>query len=385
MRVLHVLDFYPEFGGPFSFAMDLMREMSKQGVRIYVISPLPQNYRTEDLDFVKNLSFEVQYIRQSLVSHIWPSFSIGFFKRIPSIAKQVDLIHLHGLFNMYSIPTFLTKKNFVLSLHGIFMKEAYNSSLKKKLKKELFMILLGKKILNKSAKICVTTQQERSHFETFFPNLLHKTVIIPNGIDLNSYIPRINKRSKIGYIKKVLFLGRINWIKGLDVLINGFSRILKERRDLELIIAGKDSGNGYEDRIRRLIKYHGIENFVRFAGFVQGEKKISLLSEADLFVLPSYSENFAVSVIEAMASRVPVIVSNRVGISPDIKERRAGIIIEPTEEGVYRGIKQWLSMSIESVEEMKNRAFKAVSELYDIRVIANMMIKLYQELVKNVD
>src|SRR6185436_15853567 len=103
---------------------------------------------------------------------------------------------------------------------------------------------------------------------------------------------------------------------GLDLLLAAFASA-RSRRDLVLVIAG--SGDpGFEQGVRRDATRLGLGESVYWAGFLSGKEKLAALADADVFVLPSYSENFGVAVVEAMAARLPVVISDQVGIHREV-------------------------------------------------------------------
>ena len=119
----------------------------------------------------------------------------------------------------------------------------------------------------------------------------------------------------------VLFLGRVNWKKGLDRLIPA----MKEVPNADLLIAGNDEEN-YRPELEALARRHGVLDRVRFLGPVDDRKKWSLLASARILVLPSYSENFGNVVLEAMAAGCPVIVTPEVGIASLVQEAGCGVV-----------------------------------------------------------
>jgi len=146
MKVLHLVGFYPEIGGPFSVIKELLIKLSQKGINIKVLSPIPKNYDKEKLNFINELPFEVEYIEEQLPRFIMPSFSLKFISRIKESHRNYDLIHLAGIFDFYSIPFVSMDFKFVYSSHGTFMKEAYKMMKLKKIKKDFYMNIIGKKI-----------------------------------------------------------------------------------------------------------------------------------------------------------------------------------------------------------------------------------------------
>jgi glycosyltransferase involved in cell wall biosynthesis len=131
----------------------------------------------------------------------------------------------------------------------------------------------------------------------------------------------------------VLFLGRVNWKKGLDRLIPAMVQV----PDAQLVIAGNDE-EGYALQMAALARRHGVSDRTHFIGPLHGPAKWRALAAADIFVLPSYSESFGIAVLEAMAVGVPVLVTPQVGLAPTILEMHAGLVIEGYRKKIGAGI-----------------------------------------------
>ena len=124
----------------------------------------------------------------------------------------------------------------------------------------------------------------------------------------------------------ILFLSRLDEKKGLDLLLTAFGEVHHQCPDTALVLVGSghpDFVAALRDRAAAL----GISSSVLWADFLSGEQKWAALADADIFVLPSYSENFGNAVVEAMAAGVPVVVSDQVGIHAEIAAARAGAVV----------------------------------------------------------
>ena len=141
-----------------------------------------------------------------------------------------------------------------------------------------------------------------------------KSAIIPNGLDAAdvSATPSADDLAWVQTLRQpfVLYLGRINWKKGLDRLIAAMARV--ERMDL--VVAGYDDDQ-YRETLLSLADRLGIAHKIQFIGAVTGTRKWALLRQAGMLVLPSYSENFGMVVLEAMAVGCPVVVTSEVGLA----------------------------------------------------------------------
>ena len=152
-------------------------------------------------------------------------------------------------------------------------------------------------------------------------------------------------------IPYVLFLSRINWKKGLDRLVKAWRLV----PDMNLIIAGNDEEN-YRVEIERLAQSEGVADRIRFIGPAHGHDKWLLYKNAQLFVLPSYSENFGIVVAEALGCGKPVLISNQVNIWREIEASGAGFVEDDTLEGCKRLLLSWSELANPDRTKMQDQA-----------------------------
>src|ERR1019366_5643046 len=119
--------------------------------------------------------------------------------------------------------------------------------------------------------------------------------------------------------KVILFLVRLNFKKGLDLLSKAFGAVDRTRSDVHLFLAGPDN-EGYGKKGRQWLEDVRVLGRGTFAGMLEGERKDAAFAAADIFVLPSYTENFGIAIAEAAAAGLPVIVSNKVNIWREISD-----------------------------------------------------------------
>ena len=124
----------------------------------------------------------------------------------------------------------------------------------------------------------------------------------------------------------VLYLGRLNFKKGLDLLTQAFGDLARRRPDVHLVLAGPDD-DGYGERVRGWLGEVGALERCTIVGMQVGAAKLAALHGADVFVLPSYSENFGVSVVEAMASGLPVVSTNVSGLPECVEHGVTGLLV----------------------------------------------------------
>jgi glycosyltransferase involved in cell wall biosynthesis len=200
-------------------------------------------------------------------------------------------------------------------------------------------------LLQNAAFIHYTAEQER--VEAAACGFTNKELIIPNPVDLpnRSVAPGEHLRARYPELSDrriVLFLSRIDRKKGLDLLIPAFHGVLKSIPEAALVIAG-DGDRALIETMQDQCRTLNIEDSVYWPGFLASEAKQGALGEAEVFVLPSYSENFGIAVIEAMAVGVPVIITDQVGICREVGQARAGLVTEAAVEPLRNAMVRILS------------------------------------------
>jgi glycosyltransferase involved in cell wall biosynthesis len=179
----------------------------------------------------------------------------------------------------------------------------------------------------------------------------------------------------------VLFMSRIDPKKGLNLLIPALERLLGSGLDFHFVLAGASPQSpDYEKQIQEQLKASTLSSRTTITGFVTGELKAALLQDADLFVLPSYYENFGIAVAEAMVAGTPVVISDQVHIWEEVKGAEAGWV-SPCE---VDALTECLREALQDVGEQKRRGANAQEyalKNYSWDAIALAMIQAYQRIV----
>jgi len=390
MIVAHFLGFYPEIGGPLRSTGNLIKSLRDKDVNSKIISPLPPDYDTSKLNELKK-EYDVLYYDMDGIYKVFPSYSSKLSSVIENNLKDVDIIHLHGVFDYYTYFVCRYIKNIpvVLSPRGSLVGWGMKRSISSYIKKEFFLKTIGKMIFNRSNIIHFTTKYERDSFINIVGDkFADKMRIIPNGLSIIEHKIESDlfiKKFSLADKKIILFIGRVSQEKALDLLIIAFARLLNDdkvyKEKLLLVIAGPDE-KGYKKVVEELIDKYSIRDNVLFTGHIDGDIKWSAYKSAEIFVLPSYTENFGMSVVEAMSCGAPVVVSNMVGIQKEIDENNAGIIVETNVDSLYKGMKTLLE-NPKLREEVSRNGKRMVYDLYDINKVADKMIKMYEEAINS--
>ena len=375
MRILHVIgDLAPESGGPAKAGFEMARAVARRGheVAIYAtdFGQPPEAPRDSTRDGVRVRLFPLQTPKIWLAS--WP-----MRRALAEDLPGYDLVHLHSLYLFHDwVVGGLARRHrkpYLLRPHGTLDPYIFQ---RRRLKKVLFDHWFQDRLLAEAAAIHYTAEEE----ERLAKPYVHGApgVVIPNGLDPAEYarLPAggsfRDRHPEIGSRRILLFLGRINFKKGLDVLAAAVGRL--QREDVHLVIAGPDGG--YLAETRRLVEAAGIAERTSFVGMLQGEAKLAAFGDATLFLLPSYSENFGIAVIEAMACGIPVLISDQVNIWREVVADGAGLAA-PAEAGAFAQFLGEMLADPGGLVRMGQAGRAAVARRYDWANIAQRLEETY--------
>jgi len=241
----------------------------------------------------------------------------------------------------------------------------------KKLKKRIAWWLYQRRDLSGAAYHHATAAAEAENVERL--KLGVPVGVIPNGIDIVEQRPRSGKQAR-----RALFLGRIHPVKGLPLLIEAWSHL--RPRGWELQIAGPDE-TGYRGEIERLVHAASLTEAVQFLGPLEGEAKERAFADADLLVLPSFSESFGMAVGEALAHGVPVLTTTSVPW-PMIAQHGCGWRVPATIEGIADGLREALALDAAVLATMGQRGQELVRRDFAWPNVARQFIATYEGLLR---
>ena len=296
-------------------------------------------------------------------------------KWLSSEAKKnaIDVIHNHSLWMMPNVyPSWVAKKYsipIVISPRGTLSSVALKSGSKFK---KVFWDLIQKDTLSNATCFHATAESELEDIRRL--GFKQPVAVIPNGIDLPGYERKLNISRR-----KLLFLGRIHPIKGLDILLAAWGRIQNRFPDWDLDIVGPDNG-GYLSDLNKLVIDLKLSR-VNFVGELNGPQKFEAYSSADLFILPSYSENFGVTIAEAYAAGTPAIVTK--GTPWEILEnRKVGWWVDVTVEAIFEAMKQAMMLPREELEQMGFLGRQLMISSFSWEDVSEKMGQTYQWMVR---
>jgi glycosyltransferase involved in cell wall biosynthesis len=319
---------------------------------------------------INDNDFETIFVKPTLQNKIW-NHSLELEKKL-NLEKD-NIFHIHGIW-MYPqyIASKIAYKNdipYLITPHGMLEPWLWESgTLKKKL---YFNLMIKKYFSNANILHAITPNEKENLFELF----KHKNIeVIPNSISYNDIkILELKERQNIE--PYILFVGRLDQIKGIDILIKALYSINDKK--IILKIAGPNSI--YKEELVKLIKDLGLESRVEFLGMVSGKEKFQLYRDAWVFVAPSYSEVVGMVNLEAGIMGTPVITTHQTGLYQDWNDN-GGILINPDVDELVHSLNEAISWSNFERNDRGRQLKKFIIEKYSWENNIFKWIELYKEL-----
>lgn len=309
------------------------------------------------------------------------TFSPGLFIWLLKNVQQYDLVVLQAVWNFPIMAAYLACKwnniPFVIIPHGSLYDETFH--LKSSFYKNIFLKLYVKKMLMKAQKVIFSTKDEELKVRQFL-SLPFQSTIIPNIVDVQKFEKLPLKgtfRQKFNISSERIILthfGRVTIKKGINYVLNILPSLIQQYPNLLYVIAGSEEDH-YLNELNTIIRDRHLEQYVNFTGLLSSEDGIELLVDSDVFVLPSLSENFGMSVVEAMLCEIPVVISDQVGIASELKENDCGYVIQLTDSSLEIALKDLIEDSSKRLKlGKKGRDF--VKNHYSYHAVEHQLSKL---------
>lgn len=363
MKILHLLSRMDiSDGGPSKSVSDLALHQSNKGKNTFIMCRSSESpYLTHSLNNnLELILLNKRFFTSSIVSLI--------------SKEKLNVLHGHGIWQIpvHNMSVVAREFNipYVISPRGMLEPWALNAS---KWKKKLAMALYQRSDLAKAACIHATAKMEAENIRNLgFSNPI---AVIPNGIELLEY--PIKKELDTKSEKTLLFLSRIHPKKGIELLVEAWFLLDKSKKiGWKVVIAGNGE-DSYVKSLNKLISDKGLISQIKIIGPLFDEEKISAFHHADLFVLPSYSENFGVVVAEALACGLPVITTKGTPWE-ELNTFNSGWWIDIGVNPLVDALENAISLSDHERFEMGRNGRKLIEDKYSIESVANQMISLYE-------
>lgn len=303
---------------------------------------------------------------------------IFHWKHIKSLVENADIVHLMGHWSVLNTIAYLaaraTNKPYVvcpagaLPLFGrsIWLKRIYN-------------FFIGKRIISNASAWIAITSAELPHFARYGISA-DQVVVIPNGVSQEDFpqvdIATFRTARKLPFKPTVVFMGRLNLIKGPDLLLRAFARAHKHLSDYHLVFAGPDEGMLSE--LVNIAAQEEISDRVHFIGFVNGHEKAAVYQMANLLVVPSRQEAMSIVALEAGICGIPVMLTDQCGFG-EIKTISPELEVTADITGIANGLIKLLNNT--NTLEFAAAFQRLVLEKYTWNSIVHNYLNLYKQII----
>jgi glycosyltransferase involved in cell wall biosynthesis len=384
MKILMVVPALGEvYGGPSKSVLELTEAIGKQGVSLDIITTNANGSNSLDvplLSWTITENYRIKYFPYWNFADYKFSWSLTgwLFQNV----GDYDLVHTNAIFSYPVLPAYwscqFAKVPYIVTPRG--MLEPWALAYKS-WKKKLYFNLLEKPALKKASYMQMLASTEAAGIESLA--LKTPLVIVPNGIhreDFTSFpSPEIFYREfpETRHKTLIIFLGRIDPKKGLDLLAPAFAQAHAKFPETHLIVAGPDN-TGFLSTAESYFMKAGCKNAVTFTGMLTGTLKYASLAAANIYVAPSYSEGFSMSVLEGMAAGLPCVITTGCNF-PEAGMANAASIVDINVDQIANALLQLLQEPI-LAKEMGDRARQFILDNYTWDSIATKMLSIYQDI-----
>jgi len=384
---MHIIQVTPRFppaiGGVEEHVYRISLELLKRGHNVTVITSNETDDETYPLQ-IENLQGIQVYRFPLFMPKVLREFWL--MPDIPRIFRHLrgDVVHLHGYRCLSScIAAYFARSKHVstvLTPHGIYPPRSYSNALLKL----TFDHTLGRFLLNFSDKIIALSEHNRQVLLRIGAPA-KKVAIVPNGVDLEEYMTLQRSKKILDELGSdgplLLYVGRIDWNKRLENVVESMPLILKEFPSAKFVIVGPDYAK-YSNALLGLAKKLKVEHSLVITGKVSREKLREFYSAANVFLLPSSYEGFGLSMLEAMSSRIPVIASPSGGPGDILSHGvHAWLLRKSTPDEIFKSVYGVLT-DLRLRETLVKNAFELVKRKYTWKMVVDELELIYKRVLR---
>jgi glycosyltransferase involved in cell wall biosynthesis len=373
MKVLHVIpSLWRGDGGPAQALRSMERALSAQGVQV-------ETATTDDAGPGRREAPPRQ--EDSGVVHRYFDKRTDFYKVSPAFAhwigghvRDYDLLHIHALFSFTTTVAARAARRqgvpYVLRPLGTL--DAWGLAERRPWLKRLSLRCIEGPLLRDAAAVHFTSEAEARQAQSL--GIPMRAAVIPLGVDAPADAPTHEDSGTV----RVLYLSRLAPKKNLEGLLEAFARVQSQVPRISLVIAG-DGDAAYTRELQMRAEALGLAPHVEWLGRVEGEAKERAFARADLFALPSRSENFGIAAAEALARGVPCLLGQGVAIAHDVEAAGAGVAVAPEPSGIEQGLR--LMIAPDARARMSQCARQLARERFSTEAMGARLKELYADLL----
>lgn len=398
MKILFVNYVFGTTARGLNFELSIIKELQKMGHEITMVTSdigpfFEDKNREQTLDITQQSFDQFDKITEIYGIPVFivhcSSQKMGMYcpdakQLAKKIVKNYDIVHIHSWYNHLALV--FSRVSYEYEIPFVFTAYASLQSGARKYKKRIKWLvneLYTKKMIQHASALHSLGEIETEEFIKLGgdPKKIYR---IDFGLNLDNF--RIDKRTdildRLGLEKSkkpyILFLGRIDRKKGIELLLHAFAKL--EHKNLVLVIAGTGT-KSYEQKIRQLVWELKIDKSVIFAGLILGNEKLELLESAKILLLTSWSDVHPVAVQEALAMGVPVLVTKTCDFR-EVDEYKAGITVEPDVNSVYQALIEMLTNN-GKLELFSKNAKRLIKERFLMEGKAEKYEQMYIDVAKS--
>jgi glycosyltransferase involved in cell wall biosynthesis len=375
LNILHVISSVnPAGGGPIEGIKQLGTSLDFAGHKVEIASLDPPS-----APFLKQSPLPVHPLGPTTLHY---GFSSRLVPWLQANRSRYDAVIVNGIWQYHSFGAWRALHNsstpYVLFTHGMldpWFKKQYPL---KHVKKWMYWPWAEYRVLRDAQAVLFTCEEERVLARESFWLYRCQEVVVSYGTAQPKGDPEAELREFFARYpdlrgrKLVLFMGRIHPKKGCDLLIEAFAKVLSQRLDWHLVMAGPDQV-GWQERLNYRAAELGLASRITWTGMVGGSVKWGALRAAEVFVLPSHQENFGIAVAEALAAGVPALISNKVNIWREIEDDGAGIVADDTLEGTCKLLQSYGTLPQSQKLIMRQTARDCFEQRFEIKKAAETL------------
>ena len=320
-------------GGTTERILQMSIHLAKKGVKCSILTT-DAGLTPEYINTIKEKGIKIIALPLLINRFYFPAL---YFRKIMKLVDEADIVHVMNHWTIINLLVFIAIRRFNKP-YVVCPAGALHIYRRSKLLKKIYNLIAGIKIIKNADRQIAITENEISQFVSYGINPDNISVI-PNGINTEDYqeanTVKFREKYGLGNNPFVMFIGRLNHIKGPDLLLQAFYNVKDKLNDYHLVFAGPDGG--MLDKLENFSRVTTSNNKVHFIGYIGGKDKSQAYHAADVVVIPSRQEAMSIVVLEAGITKTPVLITDKCGFN-DITDIDGGMVVQATVEGLEKGL-----------------------------------------------